>query len=242
MTTLAGRRILIAGGAAGIGRATALLCQQEGAGVAVLDRDSWAVSGEIAAFRADMRSTDAVDHAVAAAAASLGGIDGVVYCAGIDLRTSLAATRDEDWERVIDVNLTGAMRVCRAALRDFRDGGTMVLVSSGAGLRPIPDRTAYSASKAGLIMLAKSMAAELAPRGIRVNAICPGAVETGLFREGLADVADPDAALAAVRDRYAMRKIASPAEMASVILFLTGDASSHVTGIALAADGGRTFH
>ena len=245
VASLQGRRILVVGGAAGIGRATVRLCQEAAARVAVIDRTGWpeALQPAPAAFIADVRQTAAIDAAVVDAAGALGGLDGVVYSAGIDLQTSLAETQDASWEQVLDVNLTGAMRVCRAALRHFApEGGSIVLVSSGAGLRPLPDRTAYCASKAGLNMLAKVLAAELAPRGIRVNALCPGAVETELFRSGFADVPDIDAALAEVAARYALQRIAEPEEIARAILFLTSSEASYVTGIAMAVDGGRTFH
>ena len=96
---------------------------------------------------------------------------------------------------MLDVNVTGAMRICRAALRHFApEGGTIVLVASAAGLRPLADRTAYCASKAALIMFAKTLAAELAPQRVRVNALCPGAVETALFRTSFADAPDEEAA------------------------------------------------
>jgi NAD(P)-dependent dehydrogenase (short-subunit alcohol dehydrogenase family) len=184
-----------------------------------------------------------VNQAVRDAAAELGGIDALVYSAGIDMQASLAETEDDAWAALLDVNLTGAMRACRAALPHFPDkGGSIVLVSSGAGLRPLPLRSAYCASKAGLNMLAKTLAIELAPRGIRVNALCPGAVETDLFRAGLAEAPDPEAAYAEARDRYALRRVAEPDEIGRAILFLISDAASYVTGIAMAADGGRTFH
>ncbi|WP_158814627.1 SDR family NAD(P)-dependent oxidoreductase [Methylocapsa sp. S129] len=244
MKALQGRRLLIVGGAAGIGLATVRQCLDAGAQTAVLDRDPWTGGGApTIALQADVRNAQEVDAAVKAAAGRMGAIDGIIYCAGVDLLANVAETRDEDWERILDVNLTGAMRVCRAALRDFApEGGTIVLVSSAAGLRPLPDRTAYCASKAGLVMFAKAMAVELAQRSIRVNAICPGAVETELFRSSFHDASDAEAVRSEIRDRYALRRIADPEEMASCILFLTSAASSYVTGIALAADGGRSFH
>ncbi|MDE3176774.1 MAG: SDR family oxidoreductase, partial [Pseudomonadota bacterium] len=155
----------------------------------------------------------------------------------------LAETRDEDWRRLFDVNVAGAMRICRAALRYFAaDGGTIVLVASAAALRPLAERTAYCASKAALVMFAKTLAAELAPRGIRVNALCPGAVDTPLFRTSYEGLPDPVAARREIADRYALRRIAEPEEMAASVLFLSSAASSYVTGVALAADGGRSFH
>lgn len=234
---LAGRRIVVVGGAAGIGLATARLALAAGAQVAIIDRH--AAPEGMPGFVADVRCTSEVDDAMQAASASLGGADGLVYCAGIDLQSELTETSDDAWEQVIDVNLTGAMRACRAAVRQFGGAaGSIVLVSSGAGLSPLRSRTAYCASKAGLNMLAKVMALELAPRGIRVNALCPGAVDTELFRSSLAD----EAALAAVRARYALERVAEPEEIARAILFLLSGEASYVTGIAMAVDGGRTFH
>jgi NAD(P)-dependent dehydrogenase (short-subunit alcohol dehydrogenase family) len=243
---MAGRRVLIVGGAAGIGRATARLCLEAGARVAVIDRDLWRNEGDDVAptltLRADVRSAAEVNIGVAATVAGLGGLDGIVYCAGVDLIAKLVDTSDEDWERVLDVNVTGAMRVCRAALRHFApEGGTIVLVASAAALRPLADRAAYCVSKAALVTLAKSLAAELGPRRIRVNALCPGAVETALFRSSLKRAADPASARAAISERYALRRIAAPEEMATTILFLSSAASSYVTGAALAADGGDSF-
>jgi NAD(P)-dependent dehydrogenase (short-subunit alcohol dehydrogenase family) len=150
----------------------------------------------------------------------------------------------EAWNRVLSVNLTGPMLVMRACYAHLKAAGrgTIVNVSSGAGLLPLPDRTAYCASKAGLQMASKALAMEAAPHGIRVNTVCPGAVETDLFRSGLENTPDPQAAYEAVRARYALRRIAGPEEIAAAILWLTSDESSFVTGTALAVDGGRTFH
>ena len=238
--SLTGRRIVVVGGAAGIGLATARLALDAGARVAIIDRHD--APEELRGFVADMRRTGEVDEAMRAASESLGGADGLAYCAGVDLQSALTDTTDDAWEQVIDINLTGAMRACRAAIQQFGAGGSIVLVSSGAGLSPLRNRTAYCASKAGLNMLAKSMALELAPRGIRVNALCPGAVDTGLFRSGLANGKEREAELAAIRARYALERVAEPEEIARAILFLLSVEASYVTGIAMAVDGGRTFH
>ncbi len=121
-------------------------------------------------------------------------------------------------------------------------GGTIVNVSSGAGLSPLLHRTAYCASKAGLQMASKALAMEAANYGIRVNTICPGAVETALFRSGIDSAPDPAAAYEIVRQRYALKRIAEPEEIAAAIVWLTSSESSYVTGVAIAVDGGRTFH
>jgi NAD(P)-dependent dehydrogenase (short-subunit alcohol dehydrogenase family) len=144
---------------------------------------------------------------------------------------------------VLDVNLTGAMRVCRAATRAFpQSGGTIVLIASGAGLRPLPRRTAYCAAKGALVMFAKALALDLAEQKIRVNALCPGPVDTPMFRATWENADDAQATLATIRERYALKRVAVADEIATAAVFLTSGASSFVTGIALAVDGGRTFH
>lgn len=242
MSELNGRHVLVVGAASGIGRAAARACTEAGARVAVMDRVA-CPDKHGAALVADVRDASAIDAAVERAAASIGGLDGVVYCAGIDLDASLAETADEDWNRVLDVNLTGAMRTCRAAVRSFpSDGGTIVLVASGAGLRPLPRRTAYCAAKGGLVMFAKALALDLAEQKIRVNVLCPGPVDTPMFRASYESAPDPQVALAMIRERYALKRVADADEIAAAALFLTSHASSFITGIALAVDGGRTFH
>lgn len=247
---LAGRRILIAGAAKGIGRATAERFVGEGARIAAFDRDEQALSALAAALPGsvtlpgDVADPAAVATAVQAAVSALGGLDGVVNAAGIDLLADIEAMTLADWQRVIAVNLTGPVLVMQAAYPYLKaaGGGTIVNVSSAAGLSPLARRTAYCASKAGLQMASKALAIEAAAFGIRVNAVCPGAVETDLFRSSIDAAADPQAAYEAVRARYALRRVAEPAEIAAAILWLTGNDSSYVTGTSIAVDGGRTFH
>lgn len=247
---LTGRRILIAGAAKGIGRATAERFVGEGARIAAFDRDEQALSALAAALPGsvtlpgDVADPAAVATAVQAAVSALGGLDGVVNAAGIDLLADIEAMTLADWQRVIAVNLTGPVLVMQAAYPYLKaaGGGTIVNVSSAAGLSPLARRTAYCASKAGLQMASKALAIEAAAFGIRVNAVCPGAVETDLFRSSIDAAADPQAAYEAVRARYALRRVAEPAEIAAAILWLTGNDSSYVTGTSIAVDGGRTFH
>lgn len=242
-----GRRMLVTGGAKGIGKAAALRFLAGGAQVACLDMDEAALAElepGFVALNADVTDTASVETATAEAAARMGGLDGVVNSAGVDLESSLEDMTDAAWERLIAVNLTGPMKVCRAALPFLKaaGGGTIVNVSSGAGLQPLKFRSAYSASKAGLQMFSKSLAMELAETGIRVNVVCPGAVETPLFRSSIAEGETGEAQLDAVRARYALARIAAPDEIAAGIAFLSSAEASYVTGVALAVDGGRTFH
>lgn len=249
---LAGRRILITGAAAGIGLATLRRCRAAGASVAALDRDRDALAalaglqdGNLChRVQADVEDPAAVVAAVTEAAAALGGLDGVVNAAGVDLVAAIDAMPLAEWNRMLAVNLTGPMLVMQAAFPHLvtAGGGTIVNVSSGAGLMPLRHRMAYCASKAGLQMASKALAIEAADVGIRVNTVCPGAVDTALLRSSLAAAPDPEAAEADVRNRYAQRRIAQPDEIAAAILWLTSAESSYVTGTAIAVDGGRTFH
>jgi NAD(P)-dependent dehydrogenase (short-subunit alcohol dehydrogenase family) len=246
-----GARFLVTGAASGIGLAVARLALARGAKVALLDRDLDAarlaqasLGPRALAITCDVADPDSVTAAVSDAADGIGGLTAVVNAAGIDLQASLADTLDADWARVLAVNLTGPMLVCRAALPHLRraGGGTIVNVSSAAGLAPLAQRSAYCATKAGVVMFGKALAMELAVDGIRVNAVCPGAVDTPLFRSSYENAADPEAELAKIRSRYAQQRIAQPEELAEAILFLSGPESSFVTGIALAVDGGRSYH
>jgi NAD(P)-dependent dehydrogenase (short-subunit alcohol dehydrogenase family) len=251
-----GRRILVTGAAKGIGLATLVRLAAEGARVAALDRDAPALAelparlsqalGHVAAV--DVADDAAVADAVKASAAALGGLDGVVNAAGVDLYADIEAMAPADWQRVLAVNLIGPFLVIQAAYPYLKaaGGGTIVNVSSAAGLSPLKHRTAYCASKAGLQMASKALAIEAAVFDIRVNTVCPGAVETELFRSSFASAfpGEPDekAIRDAVRVRYALNRIAEPEEIAAAIVWLCGPESSYVTGVALAVDGGRSFH
>jgi NAD(P)-dependent dehydrogenase (short-subunit alcohol dehydrogenase family) len=235
---LQGRRIVITGAASGIGRRTAQLFAEEGAALTLLDRDAEGLSSIAAAtrgwwFAADVSDEAAVARAVESGAAAMGGIDGVVNAAGIMMRGSVAEVSVADWRRVIDINLTGMYIVVRACLPWLvqTPGATVVNLGSGQSLLPnSPNRTAYSASKGGVLNLSRALAAELAP-AIRVNCVCPGLVDTPMAAGVQANVGN-----------YALGRLATPLEIAQAILFLTGAESSFVTGAALAVDGGRSFH
>ena len=246
---LAGRRVLVTGAASGIGLACTRRLLADGARVALVDRDAARLSSVretlAPADRAfplplDVSDGAAVRGGVAEAARLMGGIDGIVNNAGIDMHRPFAEVDASDWNEVMAVNLIGAMEVCRAALDPLAASGrgAIVNVASAAGLRPIPGRVAYCASKAALIMATKALALELAEHGIRANAVCPGAVDTGLFHRSLGDALTVDD----VKARYAQRRIGSVEEIAGAVAFLLSDEASFITGSALAVDGGRAFH
>jgi len=235
---LEGRRVLITGAASGIGRRTAELFAAEGAALTLLDLNREGLA-EIAretrvlGVEADVTQEAAVSRAVEQGAAAMGGVDGVVNAAGIVIHGSVLDVGVAAWQHVLDVNLTGTYIVVRCCLPWLTKApfATIINIASGQGLLPnTPNTTAYAASKGGVVNLTRALAAELAP-SIRVNSVCPGMVDTPMT-----------AGLQQTVDRYAMKRIADPLEIAQAILFLTGTESSFITGAALAVDGGRTFH
>ena len=235
---LEGRRILITGAASGIGQRTAELFAGEGAALTLLDCDRKRLASVAretggTAVEADVTQEPSVARAVEQGAGAMGGIVGIVNAAGIVIYGSVLDVGVADWKLVLDVNLTGTYIVIRCCLPWLAKApfATIVNIASGQGLLPnTPNMTAYAASKGGVVNLTRALAAELAP-SIRVNSVCPGMVDTPMTARLRREV-----------DRYALKRIAEPLEIAQAILFLTGTESSFVTGAALAIDGGRTFH
>lgn len=247
---LRGRRILISGAASGIGLAVTERFISEGATVGLIDVNEHGLEtvaarlGSGVAWRkADVSDEAAVESAVSALADELGGLNGLVNAAGVDLQTPLEETSVKDWDRLFEINVRGPFLLCRAAMPYLRASGdaTIVNVASGAGLQPISGRSGYCASKAGLVMLGKALAIEAAP-GVRVNSVCPGAIDTPMLRSSYESAENEEAAIQRIRERYLLRRVGDPRELADAVLYLTSAESSFVTGIALAVDGGRTFH
>ena len=233
--------MLVTGGASGIGYAVCRMAIERGAKVAMLDIDRAKVepaAKELGAvpIAADLSDPSQPGPAVAAAAKALGGLDGVVNCAGISTSKSLDELSPDIWNRIMAVNLDAPYLIIRAALPWLREASnaSVVNIASGAGILPSGSGgSAYGASKAGLIGLTKALAFEFAP-AIRVNAICPGLTDTPLVRNR--EGGPPPAS------RYAMERAADPSEIAEGILFLLSDAASYITGSTLGVDGGRIFH
>jgi NAD(P)-dependent dehydrogenase (short-subunit alcohol dehydrogenase family) len=241
MPRLAGRKILITGGASGIGRATCELFAREGAAVAVLDRHIAGVTTGHA-IATDVSDAASVARAIREASQALGGLDGLVNAAGVFINRGLMETTTDEWNTTIAVNLTGTFLCVQAAVPFLRQAerASIVNIASGVGLLPTGGgSTAYVASKGGVIAMTRAVAAELAP-SIRVNAVCPGAVETPMTDGTLRDATG--AVVPAIVNRYAMARPGAPQEIAAAILFLTAHESSFVTGVSLAVDGGRTYH
>lgn len=238
---LAGRRILITGGASGMGKTTAELFVREGARVALLDANEKAVSAvarklNCFAVGGDVTDAASVKAAVRQCAKALGGLDGVVNAAGIHGYSPIDEFTVADWQRMLAINLIGPALVIQAAHPWLKKAkrATVVNFASVQGIMPVTRSSAYAASKAGLIGMTKSMARELGPK-IRINSICPGSIDTPMLRRARG-AKGPDTS------GYALQRLGRPMEVSEGVLYLTSDESSYVTGIALAVDGGRTFH
>jgi NAD(P)-dependent dehydrogenase (short-subunit alcohol dehydrogenase family) len=246
---LGGRRVLITGAASGIGASVAALFHLHGAKVALLDRDAVGLS-EVARklegaaeIVCDVVNEQSVVTGVNRAALELGGLDGVVNVAGIDLVRKFETMTVEEWRQVLDVNLTGPMLICRAAIPHLRNhpNSSIVNVGSAASVRPIANRGGYCVSKAGLLMLSRVLALEFG-KEFRVNTVCPGTVNTPMVEEEFRNSDDPDADRMADRKLRAMERFGEPQEIAYAILHLISNESSFTTGSTLVADGGRAFH
>jgi len=244
--TLTGRRVLVTGASSGVGLATARRCVAEGARVALLARRAERLAalaeelGDAAhAVAADVADPAAVAAAVAGAACALGGLDLVVNAAGTVVPTSLDALDADAWRRTIDVNLSGTFYVSReAALRMRADGGgAIVNIGSDLASYGMPDFVHYCAAKAGVVGLTRALAAELAP-AVRVNAICPGPIDTPMMAGELALTDDPAAARAEAIERVALKRFMDPDEVVDAIRFLT--LATFATGSVLALDAGAT--
>ncbi len=241
---------LVTGGGSGVGAAVARLFAHEGAKVVVTGRrpepiQAVATDVQGVAVAGDTSDPAHAAEAVAAAVSTFGGLDVVVASAGMGIERAVGDMVDEEWRRTFDVNLTGPMMMTRAALPAMieRGGGSVVLVSSTNSMAAAPESVAYDASKAGLNALARAIAVDYGPQGVRANALCPGWIITpmgdesmdelaavnGIDREGAYDLATADVPL---------RRAGTAEEMASCCLFLASDESSIVNGTTLVADGG----
>ena len=237
---LAGLRAVVTGGASGIGAAIVDRLLAGGAQVAVLDRDVAGSSPSALAVTADVTDDASVRAAVAQVAAAFGGIDTLVNNAGIGAQGTVADNSDEDWRRVFDVNVLGAVRVTRAALPYLREAGRASVVNtcSIAAIVGLPQRALYSATKGALLALTRAMAADHLREGIRVNCVNPGTADTPWVGRLLDAAEDPEAERAALAARQPHGRLVTPAEVATAVAYLVDPAASSTTGTALAVDGG----
>ncbi|MEU7924445.1 SDR family oxidoreductase [Micromonospora sp. NPDC049801] len=238
----AGLAAIVTGGSSGIGRATAVELRARGARVAVLDLDPSGLDDGIAGITADVSSRPSVDAAVAEAATVLGGLDVVVNNAGIGATGTVADQGDDEWHRVLDVNVVGMARVVSAALPWLRrsEHASVVNISSIAALNGLPGRALYSASKGAVLSLTLAMATDHVREGIRFNCVCPGTADTPWVGRLLAQAGDPAAERAALRARQPIGRLVTPEEVANAILYLASPRSASTTGTVLDVDGGVT--
>jgi NAD(P)-dependent dehydrogenase (short-subunit alcohol dehydrogenase family) len=247
-----GKVAIVTGGAQGIGRATTLGLAREGATVLIADRDgpaaqtlaegivSW--GGAAQALVADVSDEADAARIAAEAVSSFGGIDVLINNAGIQRPGSVESTPLESWNATLAVNLTGVYLVSRFVLPELRrrGGGTIVNVASLHGLVTEPGWAAYAASKGGVIALTRSMALDYAAENVRVNCVCPGAIDTSLLRAAAAleRRQQPDAVLHEWAEAQPIGRLGAPEEVANLILFLAGPRSSFITGSVYTVDGG----
>jgi NAD(P)-dependent dehydrogenase (short-subunit alcohol dehydrogenase family) len=234
-----GLNAIVTGGASGIGLATARELSERGARVAVLDLAT-DVEPPLLGIHCDVTDTGGVDGGVAEAAATLGGIDIVIANAGIGAQGTVADNDDDEWRRVLDVNVLGVTRVVRAALPHLRssDAAAVVITSSIVAWAGLPQRALYGASKGALSALALALAADHVADGIRVNAVAPGTADTPWIGRLLAAASDPQHERAALEARQPMGRLVSAEEVAWAICYLASPRSASTTGTILAVDGG----
>ena len=251
---LAGKRALITGGGSGIGRATAELFAREGAAVMVSGRRKAeleetvrcvsAAGGRAAFVQGDVSAPADAERMARETVAALGGIDLLVNNAGINVRNaSVTSVPIEEWERLLRIDLTGVFLVSRFALLEMVKagrGGSIVHVSSVAGIVGDPKLAPYNAAKGGVNLLTKNMALDYAPHGIRVNAVCPGRIWTPMPQSRLKPEDDPREILARWGKNIPLGRVGMPEDIARAILFLCSDESSWITGTWLVVDGGVT--
>ena len=240
MSELAGLVGVVTGGASGIGAAIATGLHDAGAQVAVLDRDISGADPRFDAFEADVSDRASVQAAISRVVARFGGIDILVNNAGIGAAGDVAANDDEEWARVLSINVAGVARVSAAALPHLRESQAAAIcnISSIAATTGLPERALYSASKGAVLALTRAMATDHLREGIRVNAVNPGTADTPWVARLLSAAADPAAELAALRARQPHGRLVSADEVAGAVLYLVSPCSGSTTGTFIEVDGG----
>ena len=247
---LQGRVAMFTGGASGIGAATAKLFAEEGARIVLVDRDPGGlertareIDGEVRCFIADVTDADAVGDIVKDILNEWLRIDILMTCAGISTVGTAVTVKEEDFDRILEVNVKGSFICSRAVLPNMiqQGSGAIVLVSSQQAFNTDGNNVAYIASKGAIVSMTRAMAVDHALDGIRVNAVVPGWIDTPMSRAGLQlRFADPEAARKRRLERHAMGRYGFPDEVARAALFLASDDASFTTGSMVFVDGGWT--
>ena len=253
MKRLGDRVAVVTGAAAGIGAATAEVFAEEGASVVLADI-AGAEAEEVAsgirqrggsalAVTADVSIEEGVEAVVLAAERGPGPVDILVNNAGVELKRPVEDTSLADWERVLRVNLTSAFLMSRRVFPGMKERrrGAIVMNSSVGNAIAAVNSSAYGASKAGMMALARGLALEGAPFGVRANAVCPGVIATPMNERNLARADDPEAMRRSWYEVTPLGRLGTPREVAQAILFLASDESAFVTGLPLVIDGGRVI-
>jgi 2-hydroxycyclohexanecarboxyl-CoA dehydrogenase len=253
MSRFEGRTVVVTGGGGGIGSAVCAGFASEGGRVAVLDRDGTAAEATAAAIveqggvaiavESDITERASVDAAVAKVTAELGPIDVLVNNAGWDLFVPFLQTEPEDWSKLIDINLVGALNMHHAILPGMveRGSGRVVNVSSDAARVGSSGEAVYAACKAGIVAFSKTLAREHSRHGITFNVVCPGPTDTALLDSVVENAANPEKLKEAFRRSIPIGRLGQPEDLAGAILFFASDGASFVTGQVLSVSGGLTM-
>ncbi|WP_027283993.1 2-hydroxycyclohexanecarboxyl-CoA dehydrogenase [Rubritepida flocculans] len=253
MRGLQGKTVIVTGGGGGIGGATCRRFAEAGAHVAVLDRDGEAAArvaqaiaaggGRALALACDITDRASVDAALASAEAVLGPVAVLVNNAGWDVFRPFVETRPEEWERLIAINIVGALHMHHAVLPGMvaRRAGAIVNIASDAARVGSSGEAVYAACKGGLVALSKTLAREHARHGIRVNVVCPGPTATALFEGYKQGAGNPEKLEEAFRRAVPMGRIGAPEDLPGAILFFASDDAAYVTGQVLSVSGGLTM-
>jgi 2-hydroxycyclohexanecarboxyl-CoA dehydrogenase len=254
MSKLQNKTAIVTGGGGGIGGATCRRFAAEGAQVAVFDMnleaaqkvaaDIVAAGGKAAAFKCDITDRGQVDAAVAAVEAQLGPVDVLVNNAGWDVFKPFIKTVPAEWERLIAINLTGALHMLHAVLPGMaeRKQGRIVNIASDAARGGSSGEAVYSACKGGLVALSKTLAREHARHNITVNVVCPGPTDTALLAGVAEGARDPAKLIEAFRSAIPLGRLGQPDDLASAIAFFGSDDASFITGQVISVSGGLTMH
>lgn len=254
MQGLAGKTIIVTGGGGGIGNATCERLAQEGAQVAVLDRDLaaaqataqriTAAGGKALAVAADITRRSEVDAAVQAVHTAFGPVDVLVNNAGWDVFKPFAQTDPDEWERLIAINLVGALHMHHSVLPDMvaRRGGRIVNVASDAARVGSSGEAVYAACKGGLVAFSKTLAREHARHGITVNVVCPGPTDTALLAGVTEAAPNPEKLREAFTKAIPLGRLGQPQDLAAAIAFFASDDADFITGQVLSVSGGLTMN